>query len=163
VRVNPLFIPVAGVAENPSAVVSPLLLLVIIAAAAAVLSLLQYRKGISVPLFDGLIFGLTGLIGWVLVLLWAFSLHTPTHWNQNLLWLMPLNLLFVAGGKRWGRTGTYYAKANVLLLGTLVVLNPALQLFIAEFYPVALTLMMRLWATLQKEPRGMSREKKVAG
>jgi hypothetical protein len=100
---------------------------------------------------------------WFSLGLWIFSLHTPTHWNQNLLWLMPLNLIFVAGGKRWGHVGAYYAKANLLLLGTLVVLNPVLQLFIAEFYPVALTLMLRFRATLHKEPHGISRETKVAG
>lgn len=148
-RVNPLFTPVAGVAEKPSAVVTPLLLLSIVAAVAAVLSLLQYRKGISTPVFDSLVFGSTGLVGLVLLLLWTFSLHTPTHWNQNLLWLMPLNLAFVAGRKRRGRVGAYYAKANIFLLGTLVVINPVLQLFIAEFYPVALTLMLRFWVNLQ--------------
>jgi hypothetical protein len=62
---------------------------------------------------------------------------------------MPLHLAFVAGGKRWGRVGAYYVKANLLLLGTLVVINPVLQLFIVEFYPVALTLMLRFWAKLQ--------------
>ncbi len=148
-RVNPLFTPAAGVAEAPAPVVSPFLLLVVVAATAIALSLLQYRKGISVPLFDGLVFGVTGLVGVVLLGLWAFSLHTPTHWNQNLLWLMPLNMLFVIGGKRWGRAGVYYARANLLLLGLLVVLNPVLHLFIVEFYPVALTLMVRFWATLQ--------------
>lgn len=162
-RVNPLFTPVAGVIETSTAAVSPLLLLSAVAAAAIALSLLQYRKGISVPPFDGLIFGITGLVGLVLLLLWIFSLHTPTHWNQNLLWLMPLNLLFVAGGKRWGRAGAYYAKANLLLLSLLVVLNPVGQLFIVEFYPVALTLMVRFRAHLQRAPRGISREKKVAG
>jgi hypothetical protein len=162
-RVNPLFTPVVGAAENPSVVVSPLLLLSAVAAVAAVLSLRQHWKGISAPLFDGLVFSITGLVGLVLLLLWTFSLHTPTHWNQNLLWLMPLHLLLVAGGKRWGRAGAYYAKANLLLLGTLVLINPVLQLFIAEFYPVALTLVLRFGAALQNEPRDISREKKVAG
>jgi hypothetical protein len=148
-RVNPLFTPVAGVTAKPTAVVSPLLLLGIVAAIAAVLSLLQYRNGVSVPVLDSLVFGITGLVGLVLLLLWTFSLHTPTHWNQNLLWLMPLNLAFVAGRKRWDREWAYYAKANIFLLGALLIINPVLQLFIAEFYPVALTLLLRFWANLQ--------------
>ncbi|HEX8530001.1 MAG TPA: DUF4105 domain-containing protein, partial [Cytophagales bacterium] len=152
-RVNPLFTPVAGAQEDASTGISPLLLLVIMAAVAAVLSLRQYRKGISAPLFDGLVFGITGLIGLVLLLLWVFSLHTPTHWNQNLLWLMPLNLPFVAGGKRWGRLGEYYAKANLLLLGALLVINPVLHLFIVEFFPVAFTLMLRFQAGGQTKSR----------
>ncbi len=47
-------------------------------------------------LFDGLLFGITGIAGVVIVFLWFISLHTVTHVNLNLLWAWPTHLI-VAG------------------------------------------------------------------
>ena len=162
-RVNALFTPVTGAQVHAPAAVSPLVLLTSMAVVAFMLSLLQYRWGFALPLFDAFTFGITGLTGVVLLGLWLFSLHTPTHWNQNLLWLMPLNLLLIASGKRWGHLRVHYATANLFLLGLLVIINPFLHLFIVEFYPVAVTLMVRCWINLQAAPRTVTRTQRVAG
>lgn len=44
-------------------------------------------------LFDGLLFGASGVAGLLIVFLWFISLHTVTHENLNLFWAWPTHLL----------------------------------------------------------------------
>lgn len=43
-------------------------------------------------LFDKLLFGILGFIGWFLLLLWVATDHGVTAWNPHLLWAFPLHL-----------------------------------------------------------------------
>ncbi len=45
--------------------------------------------------FDTIWFIITGLLGWLLIFLWFFTVHNTTQINCDLLWAVPLNL-FVA-------------------------------------------------------------------
>lgn len=47
--------------------------------------------------FDIALFGVLGLLGVVVFLLWFFTDHTATKWNWNLLWAFPAHLLLVKG------------------------------------------------------------------
>ena len=46
-------------------------------------------------MLDGLLFGITGTIGILILLLWFATDHTATAHNYNLLWAFPLNLLIL--------------------------------------------------------------------
>jgi hypothetical protein len=46
-------------------------------------------------LLDGLLFGMTGIIGVFILLLWFATDHSATAHNYNLLWAFPLNLLLL--------------------------------------------------------------------
>lgn len=54
-------------------------------------------------LFDKIFFGLIGLAGWILLLLWIATDHGVTAWNLDLLWIMPfhLPLVFFLGNPKY--------------------------------------------------------------
>jgi hypothetical protein len=101
-----------------------------------ILPIIVKRQGIAARLIGfGLIFwGLVaGLSGAVLILLWGFTTHYDTHYNENLLvmpflhlWLIApgLKLLFVARlGESTKRFLTYYLVASLALIALDVVLK----------------------------------------
>jgi len=62
-----------------------------------------YKKKLS-NWFDVILFGLTGLIGVLLLLLWFFTDHKAAAYNFNLLWALPTHVVAVVafiGKKRW--------------------------------------------------------------
>lgn len=92
------------------------------------ISLLAYRlaarfAGLGRFLRGGL-FVVVGLVGCVLLGLSCFSLHTPTHYNYQLLWLLPTHLAlgFARPGPRWRQYATVSLVLLVLggLVGTVV-------------------------------------------
>ena len=107
---------------------------------------LKMRKKFLV--MDRLLLLVTGLCGLLMGYLWFFTDHSVTGWNMNLMWAMPTNLglLFVLGSAKnhawiryWNRL-TFVLAGLVLCFGYLFPQNlPSLV------YPVALTLMIRLW------------------
>jgi hypothetical protein len=150
---NILFTSVSESQETSSFSIPPLFLFTILALIIGGISLVEQVKGLSIPLLDYLIFGATGIVGLILLLLWLFSLHTPTYQNVNLLWLLPLHLFLLVSPQRGKRMGVYYAMLNLGLLSILLLVNPFFQLFVVEFYPIALILMIRFWLIIQKKHR----------
>jgi hypothetical protein len=53
----------------------------------------DFKNKIRNKLLDGLLFGITGILGVFILLLWLATDHTATAQNYNLLWAFPLNLL----------------------------------------------------------------------
>jgi len=102
-----------------------------------------YTKKLS-NWFDLILFGLTGVIGVLLLLLWFVTDHKAAAYNFNLLWALPTHLIALvafAGKKRW--LINYFL--GVFLLEVLVLffwwalpqqLNTAL-------IPVVITLLLR--------------------
>jgi len=79
-----------------------------------------YKKKLS-NWFDVILFGLTGLIGVLLLLLWFFTDHKAAAYNFNLLWALPTHVVAVVafiGKKRW--LINYFLA--VFLLETIVLL-----------------------------------------
>ncbi len=54
------------------------------------ISWFEYKKNRWFIGFDKLLFGLTGLFGWILIFLWFFTDHGVTQNNFNLVWCLPL-------------------------------------------------------------------------
>lgn len=152
-----LFKPLEGGVKEAAFVMPPMVLLSILTLLVALLSWYEIKSGLKMVWADRFIFGLTGFLGFVLLLLWIFSAHTPTHYNQNILWLNPLNLLMVAGKRKFGSVQVFYAKAGLMLMLVLLLANLFWSLFIPEFYPVALMLALRFMViggdNFKKSPR----------
>jgi hypothetical protein len=55
----------------------------------------DYKNNTRNRWLDISIYGLTGIIGVLLILLWFATNHSTTHNNYNLLWASPLSLVFV--------------------------------------------------------------------
>ena len=93
---------------------------------------------------DGLLFFVTGLIGFILLFMWFGTVHIMTKNNYNLLWALPSHAMiafFVQSRKRWVRY--YFLGTGILmLLLTLTWFFLPQQMNIA-FLPFALLLLFR--------------------
>lgn len=96
--------------------------------------------------FDITIFGVVGLIGVVLFLLWTVTDHKAAARNFNILWAMPLHLLFIPFYLKSKKIATTYFKGiailNVLVLIGWAWLPQQLNVFLI---PVVLALTLRAW------------------
>ncbi len=100
----------------------------------------HYQNGVRGLGLDRLLFGISGLAGWILFLLWVGTNHGVTAWNPALLWLFPLHfpmIYWVTRPKNQQYLGVYFRVVGVLLaLGFLFskVPGPADGMFIITLY-----------------------------
>lgn len=96
--------------------------------------------------FDATIFGLVGAVGLLLFFLWTATDHRAAARNLNVLWAMPLHLIFVPLYLRSKKIAITYFKGiailNVLLLITWPLLPQQLNVFLI---PVVIALAIRAW------------------
>lgn len=98
----------------------------------------------------------TGFCGLLMAYLWFFTDHSVTGWNMNLMWAMPSNLglLFVlkaTGHRLWLRC---WSRLSFVLAGLVFSLGCFFpQNLPTLVYPVALTLMIRLWYYCHWQPQ----------
>lgn len=75
--------------------ISPLVILSLIALVILYITYKNHKSNSRSKWLDTVIFGITSLIGILLLLLWFATDHTTTGYNYNLLWAFPLNLLLL--------------------------------------------------------------------
>ncbi len=102
------------------------------------------KKITPIPLLDNSLLLITGLLGMVITFLWWFTDHSATQQNFNILWAIPLNLVFFVA-ERFLRLGNtlkkWYFLALLILLGGCALL----WIFgIQVFHP----LLLPVWALL---------------
>lgn len=108
------------------------------------------RKKISLW-FDGLLFGASGLVGWLLLFLWTATDHQAAAQNMNLLWALPTHLLIagVAFPSKWPLVKKYFLGVGVLtvlLLCGWSLLPQALNVFLIPFVAaIALRALLLGW------------------
>lgn len=113
---------------------------------ASVLSYLDWKGKKISKWFDLMLFGICGLIGVVLLLLWTATSHKAAAMNFNLLWALPTHLLgvFLLMKKNPGRMSYQYFMAIEILMGLLLLfwwlIPQQLNLYLL---PVAATLLLR--------------------
>jgi len=112
--------------------------------------LMHFSIGKKLPLlmagFDGMLFFLTGLLGFILIFMWVGTDHSMTKNNYNLLWALPTHLFasfFIGSKKRWVKkyfSFTFFAGALLLIAWAFLPqqLNTALV-------PFVLLIMFRAW------------------
>lgn len=96
--------------------------------------------------FDATIFSVVGLLGLLLFVLWTATDHKAAARNMNILWAMPLHLIFIPLYLKSKDIATKYFKlitiVNVLLLVTWAWLPQQLNVFLI---PVVIALTVRAW------------------
>lgn len=96
--------------------------------------------------FDAIVFGVVGAVGLLLFLLWTATDHRAAARNMNILWAMPLHLIFVPLYLMSKKIAITYFKGiailNVLLLVTWAFLPQQLNVFLI---PVVIALTIRAW------------------
>lgn len=94
---------------------------------------------------DIITFGLTGLIGVILLLLWFGTDHDMTAYNYNLLWAMPLNLVALISISR-NRLSQNFQKYVMFLILMLVLMIFHWMVGVQRFAPSLLPLIIALSA-----------------
>jgi len=96
--------------------------------------------------FDVILFGLVGAVGLLLFVLWTATDHRAAARNLNILWAMPLHLIFIPLYLKSKKIAITYFKGiailNVLLLLTWAWLPQQLNVFLIPF---VLALTIRAW------------------
>ena len=123
---------------------SPMLIFCLLLIAAVVLTF--RASGTVLVIFDRIYFGLLGVLGLVVALLWFATDHGATVGNLNLLWATPLYLvyIFTVGNteKQWHKLLRIILIAGnvIMILGFLLP-----QSFNLCFYPLIAASLLRLW------------------
>ena len=96
--------------------------------------------------FDVTLFGIVGLLGVLLLVLWTATDHRAAARNLNILWAMPLHLVFIPLYLRSKGVARTYFKGitllNILVLLTWAWLPQQLNVFLI---PVVIALTVRAW------------------
>ncbi len=79
--------------DEASSLPKPLLVFSLFAILTAAICVLDVKKNKISRWFDGLLFGVTGLLGVLLVVLWLFTDHAAAARNLNILWALPTHLV----------------------------------------------------------------------
>ena len=91
--------------NNKQPFFTPLLIFSFLLISIVLLSLSANKKAIAfINSFDGLLFFITGALGFLFVFMWAFSDHSMVKNNYNLIWAWPIHLIFsffVSSKKQW--------------------------------------------------------------
>ncbi len=100
---------------------SPLFVFMLIAIAICYITFKDIKQKKRSRWLDSVLFFSTGLVGFLLLLLWFGTDHTATASNYNLLWAMPLSLLFftLIGSKtpkKWLRRYVFFLLLMLALM-----------------------------------------------
>lgn len=102
--------------DSPLGIWNPALFFWALFGLLALVTFLGFRRGKLWLTIDILLFSITGLIGWLLLLLWLLTDHDAAAMNLNLLWANPLHfpvVMILAWGKH--RFLGYYFRIFALI------------------------------------------------
>ncbi len=93
IKGNQLLYKQRAVKKESNFILSPIVIFGIIGLIILLITYRDYRLGRQTKVLDIFLFGITGLVGIGILLLWFATDHESTHQNYNLLWANPLNLI----------------------------------------------------------------------
>jgi hypothetical protein len=126
--------------------ISPLFIFILLGLVIVLITYKDHKKGIRTIWLDVFLFGLTGLIGIGVLLLWFATDHTATANNYNLLWAFALNL-FMIGQIAKHQFTKWFVKYLKLLVILLCLLSLhwliGVQIYAISLIPLILALAVR--------------------
>ncbi|BAO74388.1 hypothetical protein WPG_0158 [Winogradskyella sp. PG-2] len=125
---------------------SPLVIMSLLAILILFITYKDFKNKTRTKLLDILLFGFTGIIGILLLLLWFATDHSATAHNYNVLWAVPFNLIVLAQivKKQFKNWFKGYLKFLVIML-CLLTLHwiIGVQIFAIGIIPLLIALMVR--------------------
>nr|WP_320120115.1 DUF4105 domain-containing protein [uncultured Marinifilum sp.] len=113
----------------------PIFIFGVIAILGLIASLFYYRKKKNLFVIDYLLYGASGLLGWIIIFLWFFTDHQATGPNLNILWAIPihfpLTLIFLA-------RKSIYSYYYFLIMSILLLIVIGCWYFIPQSLPNAI-------------------------
>ena len=133
---------------------TPLVVFSFLAFIVLVFTYLDYKKGKRNKVLDAAIFGLTGIVGIVVLLLWFATDHSTTIQNFNILWAFAPNLVIAFVIAKNQKISNYYMITLLGLLDIMVLLWIfKIQVFHIAMIPILIALYIRyiyLWIYFKK-------------
>lgn len=135
---------------HPFYVFAAILVLVVL------ITVLGYNFIAGLRFLDGLLFGLTGLLGVLLLVLWLFTDHRAAAWNFNILIFFPFHFA-VVGPLFKGRLKQWQAK-YLSIMPYYYSFLLAFWMFMPQqlnqaFIPFVAILILRAWHSARKYPK----------
>lgn len=125
---------------------SPLVIFGLLALVILFMTYKDYKNNTRSKWLDIALFGITGIVGFVLLLLWFATDHSATAQNYNLLWAVPLNIIFIAQVSKQHVSNWFksYLKFLVIML-CLMTLHwiIGVQVFTVSLIPIMIPLALR--------------------
>lgn len=130
--------------ESKSIVPHPLYVTGFIAIVVLIITIWDFRRRKATNRFDFFLFGITGLIGVLLLFLWFFTNHKAAAYNLNLLWAFPLHCLAAPAlpkSPKW--LTAYFLFTTILTVGTLLTWSILPQMLPYAMIPFVAALCVR--------------------
>ena len=134
--------------ELPFSIFHPWIVFGLILAIGGAICYFDFRRKKLSTWFDALLFGVVGLVGLLLLLLWIATDHKAAARNFNLLWALPSHLVLLFWLWRSNKPNwvvRYFKVVSLLQLATLItwfILPQQLNVFLI---PLVVLLMIRCW------------------
>jgi hypothetical protein len=112
--------------DNPPNYFHPLIIFSLFLVVTSFITYRDFKRKKLSNVFDGILFGVVGVLGFCLVLLWTATSHQAAAKNFNLLWALPSHLIAVVAFIRQPEWLSRYFLFVAILTGLLLVTWPLL-------------------------------------
>ena len=130
--------------EYPKSMIHPLTAFTLAAAIAILISIWDFKRKKLSTWFDAVLFGLAGLIGFSLFLMWVATDHKASANNFNLLWALPMHMVAVIAFIKNPLWLKKYFLITALICAVTLVLWPVLPQKLNYFLvPLVMALCLR--------------------
>lgn len=130
--------------DYPRSLLHPLNVFIFIAVVSLLLSFWDFKRKKLSAWFDATLFGITGAVGLLLLLLWIATDHKAAANNFNLLWALPTNLVAAIAFYKNPTWLKKYFLLVAIIAGITLVLWPVLPQKLNYFLvPVVITICVR--------------------
>ena len=136
--------PVTVVDDEPSFLLTPRFWFTVLLFFTFYRTFRHWKKRQKGYLFDKILFGLVGVLGWVLLFLWFGTNHGVTNYNMNLLWAFPFHIPIIFWLSQNKAVRDYWYGYYFILISLMIAMG---LIFVAQYsfdtVPLVLALLVR--------------------
>ena len=134
--------PTTAIDEEPIFLTNPLFWFGLVLVFTVYITYKNWKKRQKGYFYDKILFGIVGVLGWILLFLWFGTDHGVTNYNKNLLWAFPfhLPLIFMLSERKEARDfwyGYYF-----IIVGLMVAMA---LFFVVQYSPHTVPLVLSLF------------------
>ncbi len=130
--------------EYPKSLLHPLTAFILVAVVALLISVWDFKRKKLSAWFDAILFGVIGLVGILLFLLWVATDHKAAANNFNLLWALPTHLIAVIAFYKSPKWLKRYFLITAVIAALTLILWPVLpQKLNYSLVPLVMALCLR--------------------